>query len=198
MWSRRRTVSSGWRGSRESKPRVLSTGPQCGSTSRRTMSLRRAGGWIPGLSSLLPAVRLGHSPVGGRVRATPVASAREALTLLDQARYWTTDSRRTEQGDSPFFNQLHERFARAELLYELGRYEEAAWTSSEHGAHGVMARTGSASGKSARCPSPRSFPPGFSLPQYHLQHLRDTTTAAKSNGPSRIRTWDLRIMSPLL
>ena len=49
----------------------------------------------------------------------------EALTLLDQARYWTTDSRRTEQGDSPFFNQLHERFARAELLYELGRYEEA-------------------------------------------------------------------------
>ena len=49
----------------------------------------------------------------------------EALTLLDQARYWTTDSRRTAHGDSPFFNQLHERFARAELLYELGRYEEA-------------------------------------------------------------------------
>ena len=35
----------------------------------------------------------------------------EALALLDQARYWTTDSRRTEHGDSPFFNQLHERFA---------------------------------------------------------------------------------------
>jgi tetratricopeptide (TPR) repeat protein len=49
----------------------------------------------------------------------------EALTLLDQARYWTTDSRRTEHGDSPFFNQLHERFARAELLYELGRHEDA-------------------------------------------------------------------------
>jgi DNA-binding SARP family transcriptional activator/TolB-like protein len=49
----------------------------------------------------------------------------EALTLLDQARYWTTDSRRTQHGDSPFFNQLHERFARAELLYELGRHEEA-------------------------------------------------------------------------
>jgi tetratricopeptide (TPR) repeat protein len=28
-------------------------------------------------------------------------------------------------GDSPFFLQLHERFARAELLYELGRYEDA-------------------------------------------------------------------------
>jgi tetratricopeptide (TPR) repeat protein len=49
----------------------------------------------------------------------------EALTLLDQARYWTTDSRRTQHGDSPFFNQLHERFARAELLYALGRHEEA-------------------------------------------------------------------------
>jgi tetratricopeptide (TPR) repeat protein len=49
----------------------------------------------------------------------------EALALLDQARYWTTDSRRTEHGDSPFFNQLHERFARAELLYELGRHEDA-------------------------------------------------------------------------
>jgi Tetratricopeptide repeat len=49
----------------------------------------------------------------------------EALTLLDQARYWTTDSRMTEHGDSPFFNQLHERFARAELLYERGRHEDA-------------------------------------------------------------------------
>jgi tetratricopeptide (TPR) repeat protein len=49
----------------------------------------------------------------------------EALTLLDQARYWTTDSRRHEHGDSPFFIQLHERFARAELLYELGRHQDA-------------------------------------------------------------------------
>ena len=51
----------------------------------------------------------------------------EALTRLDQARYWTTDSRRFEpnSSDSPFFIQLHERFARAELLYELGRHEEA-------------------------------------------------------------------------
>jgi len=49
----------------------------------------------------------------------------EALTLLDRARYWTTDSRRPGNGDSPFFIQLHERFARAELLYELGRYEDA-------------------------------------------------------------------------
>jgi tetratricopeptide (TPR) repeat protein len=49
----------------------------------------------------------------------------EALALLDQARYWTTDSRMHMMGDSPFFLQLHERFARAELLYELGRYEDA-------------------------------------------------------------------------
>jgi len=49
----------------------------------------------------------------------------EALKLLDQARYWSTDSRRPGNGDSPFFIQLHERFARAELLYELGRYEDA-------------------------------------------------------------------------
>jgi tetratricopeptide (TPR) repeat protein len=49
----------------------------------------------------------------------------EALTLLDRARYWTTDSRRDQDGDSPFFIQLHERFARAELLYELGRHRDA-------------------------------------------------------------------------
>jgi tetratricopeptide (TPR) repeat protein len=49
----------------------------------------------------------------------------EALALLDQARYWTTDSRMHDKGDSPFFIQLHERFARAELLYELGRHEDA-------------------------------------------------------------------------
>ena len=51
----------------------------------------------------------------------------EALAVLDQARYWTTDSRASElnKSDSPFFIQLHERFARAELLYELGRYEDA-------------------------------------------------------------------------
>jgi tetratricopeptide (TPR) repeat protein len=49
----------------------------------------------------------------------------EALALLDQARFWTTDSRMHEKGDSPFFIQLHERFARAELLYELGRHEDA-------------------------------------------------------------------------
>jgi tetratricopeptide (TPR) repeat protein len=27
--------------------------------------------------------------------------------------------------ESPFYNHMHERFARAELLYELGRLEEA-------------------------------------------------------------------------
>jgi DNA-binding SARP family transcriptional activator/TolB-like protein len=50
----------------------------------------------------------------------------EALTTLEQARFWTTHSSEIDEtGDSPFFTHLHERFARAELLFELGRYEEA-------------------------------------------------------------------------
>jgi DNA-binding SARP family transcriptional activator/TolB-like protein len=49
----------------------------------------------------------------------------EALTTLEQARFWTAHSEIDETGDSPFFTHMHERFARAELLFELGRYEEA-------------------------------------------------------------------------
>jgi serine/threonine-protein kinase len=54
----------------------------------------------------------------------------EALTLLEAARFWTNDSD-FEENDSPFAVHLHERFARAELLHQLGRDDEAlAWYRS--------------------------------------------------------------------
>jgi tetratricopeptide (TPR) repeat protein len=49
----------------------------------------------------------------------------EALTLLEGARFWTNTSGLEQTGDSPFTTHFHERFARAELLYELGREDEA-------------------------------------------------------------------------
>jgi tetratricopeptide (TPR) repeat protein len=49
----------------------------------------------------------------------------EALTLLEGARFWTNNSGLEEGGDSPFTIHLHERFARPELLYQLGREDEA-------------------------------------------------------------------------
>jgi tetratricopeptide (TPR) repeat protein len=49
----------------------------------------------------------------------------EALRILESAGFWRNDSGLEEKGDSPFTTHLHERFARAELLYELGREEEA-------------------------------------------------------------------------
>jgi tetratricopeptide (TPR) repeat protein len=49
----------------------------------------------------------------------------EALANLEDAGFWTNNSGLEERGDSPFPTHLHERFARAELLYELGRTEEA-------------------------------------------------------------------------
>ena len=49
----------------------------------------------------------------------------EALTTLEWARFWAAHSEIDETGDSPFFTHMHERFVRAELLFELGRYEEA-------------------------------------------------------------------------
>jgi DNA-binding SARP family transcriptional activator/TolB-like protein len=54
----------------------------------------------------------------------------EALTLLEAARFWTNDAD-LEENDSPFTVHLHERFARAELLHQLGRDDEAlAWYRS--------------------------------------------------------------------
>ena len=50
--------------------------------------------------------------------------AEEALATLEQAGFWThypVDL----TSDSPFDNHLHERFARAELLYQLRRMDEA-------------------------------------------------------------------------
>jgi tetratricopeptide (TPR) repeat protein len=49
----------------------------------------------------------------------------EALALLEGARFWTTHSALDGTGDSPFYIHLHERFARAELLHELGRQADA-------------------------------------------------------------------------
>jgi DNA-binding SARP family transcriptional activator/TolB-like protein len=48
----------------------------------------------------------------------------EALTTLEHAQFWTRQEL-IETGDSPIYSHIHERFARAELLYELGRQEEA-------------------------------------------------------------------------
>jgi serine/threonine-protein kinase len=54
---------------------------------------------------------------GGRAEA--------ALATLEQAGFWTTHPEVDFSGDSPFFSHLHERFARAELLYKVGRTDEA-------------------------------------------------------------------------
>lgn len=65
----------------------------------------------------------------GRIVRAEVAWKRgqqlEALRVLESARFWTDASGLEESGDSPFYSHLNERFARAELLYELGRSEEA-------------------------------------------------------------------------
>ena len=49
----------------------------------------------------------------------------EALTLLEGARFWINSSGLEGSSDSPFTTHFHERFARAELLNELGRDDEA-------------------------------------------------------------------------
>jgi tetratricopeptide (TPR) repeat protein len=49
----------------------------------------------------------------------------EALTLLEGARFWSNSSGLEGSGDSPFTTHFHERFARPELLYQLGREDEA-------------------------------------------------------------------------
>jgi tetratricopeptide (TPR) repeat protein len=64
-----------------------------------------------------------------RIIRSDLASVRgrreEALTLLEGAQFWTNDSGLEGTGDSPFTIHLHERFARAELLNQLGREDEA-------------------------------------------------------------------------
>jgi tetratricopeptide (TPR) repeat protein len=58
-----------------------------------------------------------------------IASARgrvpEALATLELAAFWTRHSASDDPGDSPFTSRMHERWARAELLYQLKRYDEA-------------------------------------------------------------------------
>jgi serine/threonine-protein kinase len=68
---------------------------------------------------------------GGQFVRAEVAWTRgrpqEALATLENARFWRTwPAFEVENSDdSPFYGHMHERFARAELLYELGREEEA-------------------------------------------------------------------------
>jgi len=68
---------------------------------------------------------------GGRFVRAEVAWRRgrpqEALATLEGARFWTKwpGLEAENSNDSPFYSHMHERFARAELLYELGREEEA-------------------------------------------------------------------------
>ncbi len=53
-----------------------------------------------------------------------VSGRREAaLAIVEQARFWR--SLELNPNQSPFYSHAYERFARAELLYELGRYDEA-------------------------------------------------------------------------
>src|SRR5947208_3033139 len=49
---------------------------------------------------------------------------KEALSTLEHAEFCTRQEL-TESGDSPIYSHIHERFARAELLYQLGRLDEA-------------------------------------------------------------------------
>jgi tetratricopeptide (TPR) repeat protein len=51
--------------------------------------------------------------------------AEQALATLEEAGFWTAHSGLDLSGDLPFFGRFHERFARAELLYEVGRSDEA-------------------------------------------------------------------------
>ena len=63
-----------------------------------------------------------------RTLRAEVARARgrpdEALDMLDSTEIWTHEDLE-RVGSSPFFDHEYEQFIRAELLYTLGRYEEA-------------------------------------------------------------------------
>jgi DNA-binding SARP family transcriptional activator/TolB-like protein len=64
----------------------------------------------------------------GRVLRSEVARSRgqlnEALSTLDSVSFWTREDLELT-GSSPFYSHEYEQFARAELRYETGRYEEA-------------------------------------------------------------------------
>jgi tetratricopeptide (TPR) repeat protein len=65
---------------------------------------------------------------GARVIRAEVAwmggRPQEALRLLEGTRFWSSNAGLEDSG-SPFIVHLHERFARAEILYQLGREDEA-------------------------------------------------------------------------
>jgi tetratricopeptide (TPR) repeat protein len=57
--------------------------------------------------------------------AWTLGRAEQALATLEEAGFWTAHSGLDLSGDLPFFGRFHERFARAELLYKVGRTDEA-------------------------------------------------------------------------
>lgn len=70
------------------------------------------------------AFAMGQAKVVRAEVAWRAGRAEEALATLEQAGFWT-HSGLDLSGDSPFYTHIHERFARAELLYQLGRMAEA-------------------------------------------------------------------------
>lgn len=82
----------------------------------------------PGRSSLIGRFAADEADAVRGEAAWMSGRREEALAKVEQAQFWTNDSGLEEMGDSPFTTHLHERFARAELLYQLGREHEAlAW-----------------------------------------------------------------------
>ncbi|MEE8278027.1 MAG: hypothetical protein V3R89_04835, partial [Thermoanaerobaculia bacterium] len=67
------------------------------------------------IADLARAVRMEVAWVEGHLE--------KALATLEEANFWRFVE--FDPDDSPFFSHAYERLARAELLYELGRYDEA-------------------------------------------------------------------------
>jgi len=92
---------------------------QDGAALRYASALERADSSSPAGAYAFDQARLVRAEIAWRR-----GRAEQALDMIEQARFWT-HSASDLSGDSPFFNRHHERFARAELLYQLGRMDEA-------------------------------------------------------------------------
>ena len=86
---------------------------------RYASELERADSSTPTGTFAIDQARVVRAEVAWRAGRTE-----EALATLEQAGFWT-HSGLDLSGDSPFYTHIHERFARAELLYQLGRMDEA-------------------------------------------------------------------------
>jgi tetratricopeptide (TPR) repeat protein len=89
---------------------------------RYASALERADSSSPGGAFAIGLAKVVRAEVAWRA-----GRAEEALATLEQARFWTHSglSEQDISSDSPFQTHIHERFARAELLYQLGRVDEA-------------------------------------------------------------------------